>query len=62
VRLEGLGKLKNVMTSSRMEAATNVVREFPWKRKEKWPLVRDGGLIPGQTGRLTIDHKVSLTI
>jgi hypothetical protein len=39
----------------------NVLREFPWKRNKDWLLVPDAGLIPGQAGRLTISHKMTLT-
>jgi hypothetical protein len=30
-------------------------------RKKNWSLVPDGGLIPGQTSRLTVGHKITLT-
>jgi hypothetical protein len=30
--------------------------------KRKWLQVLDGGLIQGQTGRLTVDRKISLTL
>jgi hypothetical protein len=37
-------------------------REFLHKRKKKWSLVPDGGLIPGQIGGLTIGLKTALTL
>jgi hypothetical protein len=35
---------------------------IPWVRKKNWSQVPDGGLIPGQTGRLIVSHKVTLTV
>jgi hypothetical protein len=34
---------------------------FKQKEKKSWP-VPDGGLTPGQTGRLTIRHKMTFTL
>jgi hypothetical protein len=36
--------------------------KIPLVRKKNWSLVPDGGLIPGQTGRLTVGHNMTLTL
>jgi hypothetical protein len=43
-------------------AAAAVWRQIPFVRKKKWSRVPDGGLIPGQTCRLTVGLKITLTL
>jgi hypothetical protein len=35
---------------------------FPWRWKKNWSRFADGGLIPGQTGRLTVGRKMNMTL
>jgi hypothetical protein len=35
---------------------------FKEKEKKNWSRVPDGGLTPGQTGRLTVGRKIKLTL
>jgi hypothetical protein len=38
-----------------------MLREFQWKRKKNWSRITDGGLIPEQTGRLSLGRKIIVT-
>jgi hypothetical protein len=53
-----------VLSSERASHNKNstFLKNIPWKRKKNWWWVPDGGLIPGQTGRLTVGRKVTLTL
>jgi hypothetical protein len=48
--------------ASHNKKTANVIRGFIWKRKNNWSRVPDGGLIPGETGRMAVGSKLTLTL
>jgi hypothetical protein len=42
-----------------MQKAEN---NFLQKERKNWSQIPDGGLIPGQTGRLAVDRMITLTL
>jgi hypothetical protein len=48
--------------ASHIKKKTQMSEDNFEEEEENWLWVPDGGLIPEQTGRLTLSHKITLTL